>query len=319
MPNLTYSTGTVSVGPGDTEIVGSGTIWTAPNAKAFDRISIGGIEVTVPEFPATNRATIEPWPGEAIVNQPYKLFQVSPLRFTNAEIAGDTSRIVAALNKDGFYHFVGPDEAEPDPSLGDDGQYARQASTGKEWLKIGGEWVFQGLYGPLNFDESQWSHDTTYAAKIVVPRNGKLYRSKEPLNLNHPPESSPSWWELFLAGGDRYDLHIGDTDQPLSGEELLTFPIPTPLFLPTFMSDSIIRVRTAPAGDAVFSIRKALSASPDSSTEVATVTFAAGSRTAVMNCPSTVNFARGDLLIVTAPDPKDAALFGCSGVIVLFR
>lgn len=319
MPSLTYTTGTVSVSPGDTEIVGAGTIWTAPNAKSFDRINIGGIEVTVPEFPAPNRAAIEPWQGEAVVNQPYKLFQVSPLRFTNAEIASDTSRIVAALNKDGFYHFVGPDEAEPDLSLGDDGQYARQPSTGKEWLKLGGAWLFQGYAGNFNFDDAQWNSLKTYASAVIVPRNGKLYRSLQAVNLNHPPESSPSWWVLFLAGGDRYDVAISDIDQPLSGEELVIFPIPSPMTLPALMADSILRVKIAPSAPADFSVRKALAATPDTSVEVATISFAAGSRNAVMTCAASVTFARGDILSVTAPDPKDAALFGCSGVIVLFR
>lgn len=35
----------------------------------------------------------------------------------------------------------------PDPSLGDDGQYAFQPTTRKYWLKAGGAWVFQGQPG----------------------------------------------------------------------------------------------------------------------------------------------------------------------------
>lgn len=53
----------------------------------------------------------------------------------------DVSNLVGALNASGFFFFVPVGATVPDPSYGNDGQYAYQPSTGAYWLKTGGLWV----------------------------------------------------------------------------------------------------------------------------------------------------------------------------------
>jgi len=45
-----------------------------------------------------------------------------------------------------------------------------------------------------------WSSGTTYSLHQDVVRYGVCYRAIQGPNLNHPPESSPSWWEVMPVG-----------------------------------------------------------------------------------------------------------------------
>lgn len=316
MPNLTYETGTVTVSPGDTVISGVGMIWSAPNARPFDRINIAGVEVTVIDFPTTLSATIEPWPGEEVLNQPYKLFQVSPLRFTNAAIAESTNRIVAALDKDGFYIFVGQNETEPDPSLGDDGQYARQPSTGKEWLKLDGDWVYQGVFGNFTFIETPWAAPTTYAVRVVLPFAGRLWVSLQGNNIGHRPDLSPLWWSEFLSGGDAYDVVTFDTDRPASDELVLKLVMTKSVTFFAGLTDSRAHAETGATLAAVYRLKK-------NGSQFGTMQFAAGGQagpqTATFTAVADTTFAPGDILTITAPVTRDATLSGISGTLSGYR
>lgn len=143
----TYTTGTVSVSADGTVVTGNGDQLWLSNAKEGDWISIDGENVVMVTSVTDNfTLTILPWPYATKTAANYVLVENYSARDDATEIARDVSKLVAAQNKDGFIWFVGPDETEPDPSRGDEGQWAYQPSLDgtNRWLKTGGLWVFKG-------------------------------------------------------------------------------------------------------------------------------------------------------------------------------
>lgn len=139
-----YSTGTATVSAGGTTVTGTGTIWSGVNVRPGDIFQIGNFQSVIADVVDTGELTIPPWGGGAQTDVAYTIWQVSPQRFAGAQAMADVSTLVAALNADGFFFFVDSAETVPDPSLGNDGQYAYQPSTGAYWLKTGGVWVESG-------------------------------------------------------------------------------------------------------------------------------------------------------------------------------
>lgn len=146
-----YNTGTVSVAADGTDVFNGGTaIWSNGTVKEGDWIVIDGEALTmVLAVVDTEHITIPPWQGGAKTNVTYALYQNYSARDDSSAIAQDVGTLVAALNKEGFIWFVGPDESEPDPSRGDDGQYGYQPSTGAKWVKSGGLWVSLGIQAAI--------------------------------------------------------------------------------------------------------------------------------------------------------------------------
>lgn len=87
----------------------------------------------------------------------------------------------------------------PDPSLGDDGQYAFQPTTGKTWAKSAGVWTFLGIYKAFQL-KGTWSGATAYAAGDVVTLSGSSYVCA----LNHTNQTPPNatYWQLLASKGD---------------------------------------------------------------------------------------------------------------------
>jgi hypothetical protein len=303
-----YWTGTVTVAEGDTVVVGVGPQWSGVNARPGDDILIDGHTVIISDVIDPTHLAIDPWPYDDVPpGTAYKITQRSPLRFFGVEAMADSSRIVAALDKSGFYHFVGPDEDEPDPSLGDDGQYARKPSTGEEWLKLGGLWVFQGVFGNLSATDTPWSGLTTYAANVIAPLGGKLWRSLQANNTNHRPDLSPSWWALFLSGGDAYDVVNFDTDRPADGELVLKMVFTKTVTFYAGLTDSKAAADTGATLSALYTFKK-------NGVSFGTATFAAagsgGPQTATFASGADTTFAAGDVLTIFAPSTRDATLSG---------
>jgi len=305
----TYQTGTVSVSAGGTTVTGVGAIWTGGNAREGDVIAIGDATALIVEVVSATELTITPWPGSAETDAAYTIYQTSPRRFDSVEVADDLRKQVAALNTTGFYHFVPSSASAPDPSLGDEGQYAFQAFTGKLWLKEGGVWVFVGVYKALSA-KGEWDTSTDYIPGDVVSRGGRLWFSIQ-AGSGHVPESSPDYWTLFLAGGDRYDLASFDTDRPATGE-LLVKIYPLGVTFPAGLTESQAGAEVAASADAVFSITK-------NGVEFATLTFPAGDSTGVFACATDTTFESGDVLRVIAPSPRDATLSGVAATLVGYR
>src|ERR1700682_2760199 len=137
-----YSNGTVSVPTNGTVVTGAGTIWSGVNTRPGDEIVIAGNTVTVVDVTDTTHLVIDPWPYTAVAaGAAYKIYQKSPFRFAGGQTMADVSTLVAALNTSGFFFFVPVCAFAPDPSYGNDGQYAVQPSSNAWWLKTGGAWV----------------------------------------------------------------------------------------------------------------------------------------------------------------------------------
>jgi hypothetical protein len=197
-----YSTGTVTVAANGTTVTAAGGAnWAGQNALPGDLLQIGGFQTIVADFPTATSATIPPWGGGAQTAQPYKLFKTSPQRINGQPFAQAISDLVTVLNGMGTIYAVA--DTLPDPSIGDDGQYALKTNTGiwKLWLKVGGIWVDQGSPVGTNY-RSAWNSATAYAANDVVTRLGSSYISKG-ASTNNAPESSPAFWDLLAGKGDQ--------------------------------------------------------------------------------------------------------------------
>lgn len=303
-----YWSGTASVENGGETVIGADAIWTGGNVREGDDFVVAGVIARVVEVVSDTELTITPWTGPDVAGAEYEVYQNASRRFSSVQIADDLRRQVAALNTQGFYVFVPPSASAPDPSLGDDGQYAFQAASGKMWLKTGGVWVFVGVYKPVSI-KGEYDPDTIYAPGDLTTRGGRLWISIQG-GAGHPPESSPDYWTLFLAGGDRYDVVSFDTDRPGSGEIVLKV-YPRGVTFPAGLTESQAGAEAAAENDAVYRFTK-------DGVEFATLTFAAGSAEGVFACAADVTFGDEPLRFV-APTPRDATLSGISITLVGYR
>jgi hypothetical protein len=138
-----YTTGTISVSAGSTTITGSGTFWT-PIAEQGDLINAGGVSVYVDSVTDnTHIVPMTPWPGSDLSSSDYVLLKTSWLRYEPAITQQKVRQLLTFLSGVGYFYFVSGDV--PDPSLGDEGQYALKTNVSpwKLWLRTGGSWVLQ--------------------------------------------------------------------------------------------------------------------------------------------------------------------------------
>ncbi|MGY3409528.1 hypothetical protein ACVWZV_005641 [Bradyrhizobium sp. GM5.1] len=137
----TYFTGTVSVTNGGTTVTGSGTIWSGANAKEGDFFVRSDGFALITEVTDTTHLEITPWPGATVAGGVYSIAQNYNGRILGVAAAQDVGTMLKKLHTDGLPFLVGLTETVPDPSLGDDGQYAYKPDTGAWWLKTAGAWV----------------------------------------------------------------------------------------------------------------------------------------------------------------------------------
>ncbi|MGY3615931.1 pyocin knob domain-containing protein [Bradyrhizobium sp. USDA 10063] len=197
-----YSTGTVSVANGDTEIVGAGGAnWSNPNAKPGDSIVIAGNTVTIIDVVNATHLTVLPWPFANVAAGTYAILQTSVRRSAGGDAMVDTAAVFSGLRTKGLYVFVDPDATAPDPSLGREDQFAFQASTKKLWLKTGGVWVFQGIYKGFNIT-GPYDNDRTYSVGDVASAGGSSYVwiNETPASGHAPPNAT--YWQVLAAKGD---------------------------------------------------------------------------------------------------------------------
>jgi hypothetical protein len=183
--DLTYTTGTVSVAALGTVITGTSTLFS--NLREYDFISINHLPV-VPIFGVTDDTHLalkDPWQGGVQTGVTYVAYKISPERFVGADSAIELSKIATYLNNAGvFYNVVG---AAPDPSIGNDGDYALKVNAGswQLWLRVAGAWVLQGTPVGLNY-KGTWSSVTAYVVNDRVSRGGTTYVAKAS-NTNQDP------------------------------------------------------------------------------------------------------------------------------------
>ena len=194
-----YSTGTATVSAGGTTVTGTGTIWSGTNARPGDIFQIGNFQSVISDVADTDELTIPPWGGGAQTGVTYKIWHVSPQRFAGATAMQTVNKLVADLSNRDIPVIVGAAETEPDPSLGDDDQYADQPTTGKKWVKVGGVWTYLGIFKALKF-AGAWSGATAYTVGDVVTLNGSSYVCVLE-HTNHTPPNT-TYWQLLASKGD---------------------------------------------------------------------------------------------------------------------
>lgn len=224
-----YSTGTVSVAAGGTTVTGAGTIWSGVNARPGDILQIGNFQSVISDVVDTGTLTIPPWGGGAQTAVAYKIWQVSPQRFAGAQAMADVSALVAALNTSGFFVFVDINETVPDPSLGNDGQYAFQPSTGKTWVKTAGAWSYLGIYKAFNFTGA-YNGATTYSVGDVQTTSGSSYVWINPTPGSGHPAPDTTYWQLLASKGTDGASYGGSTPDTIPmAVGPLTFSTPSGL------------------------------------------------------------------------------------------
>jgi hypothetical protein len=170
-----YSTGTVAIAANATSVVGTGSNWTGVNAMSGDTFSVPGVgQIKINDSTDATHLVIDAWPFSAVTaGTAYSIKKDSPLRFAGGLAMSAVDTLVAALNTEGFYVFVPTAATAPDPSLGDDGQFALQATTGKLWQKEGGVWVFIGI-------QKGFSLPVPWSAATLVHLRGSLSLARLP-------------------------------------------------------------------------------------------------------------------------------------------
>lgn len=203
MVDRIYNIGTVSVANGGTVITGGGGPLWASTGLAYDRISIQGYgECTILGVTDDNHLAIDPWPYASVpAGTSYKLIKDSLDRLSGAATAQAVVKLVTALDVAGFIIFVRPTDTAPDPSQGDEGQYAEQPATGKKWVKTLGVWSYLGIYNPLS-PKGTWNSATTYNIGDVVSINGASYIANVSNTNSQPPNAN---WQVSGSKGDKGD------------------------------------------------------------------------------------------------------------------
>ncbi|UPT93858.1 hypothetical protein J4G48_0031605 [Bradyrhizobium barranii subsp. apii] len=199
-----YSTGTVAVSADGTTVTGTSTIWaSAGNVKPGDLFQSGHYVVPITDVTDDTHLVITPWPGSTLSGASYTIWKVSQQRIVGETYARDVDKIVGALNTSGFFVFVDINQTVPDPSLGDDGQYAFQPTTGKTWVKAAGVWTFLGIYKGLRF-RGAYDNAATYSYGDVQTTSGSSYIY---IYINATPSAghtapNATYWQVLAAKGD---------------------------------------------------------------------------------------------------------------------
>lgn len=199
MADLTYTTGTVSVAALGTVVTGASLFFS--NLRQYDFISIDKLPV-VPILSVTDdlHLVIPEWQGGAKTAVPYVAYKTSPLRFVGADSAVEMSKTFTYLNDKGvFYAVVG---IAPDPSIGNDGDYALKTNTGawKLWLRVAGTWIIQSQPVGVTY-RGVWNSGTAYVANDRVSYSGVSYISNA-ATTNHRPDLYPADWDVSGMQGD---------------------------------------------------------------------------------------------------------------------
>ncbi|WP_050400354.1 hypothetical protein [Bradyrhizobium embrapense] len=199
-----YSTGTVSVAAGDTTVSGVGTIWSSTNVRPGDILQIGNFQTIITDVTDPTHLVIPPWGGGAQAAVAYVVWKVSSQRIAGAQAMADVSALVAALNTSGFFWFVDASLAAPDPSLGTDGQYALQPTTGKMWVHTGGAWSYLGVYKGFSF-RGAYDNAAAYSVGDVQTTAGTSYVWINQTPGSGHPAPDPTYWQVLAAKGDKGD------------------------------------------------------------------------------------------------------------------
>jgi hypothetical protein len=303
MPMLTgsYATGTASVANGATTVTLTGGITTplVPGDPFYSGNAVGLINSITDN---THFELALPWAGTTAVNAAFVVPYLGAQRYQSAYNGQKVRQLLTLLDGIGVIYYVPSTQSVPDPANGNDGDFALKIVPGSAFTffqKTAGVWVNLGQ--PVGIaNQGFWSSTTAYKVNDIVSRLGVLYIATA-LSTNQAPEAAPTYWQTLLAGGNRYDLAFDASDRPDSGDTFRRFVFTASVQYNAGMAESRAIALVAATASAVFSIKK-------NGTQFATVTFAAGGTTGTFACATTTTFAPGDVLTLTAPNPRDATL-----------
>jgi hypothetical protein len=193
-----YRTGTVTLVSGSTSVTSSGALWT--DIVQGDKLEAQGFFGTVDTVTDTTLELFLPWSGAGGVDLDYVLHLESKARFDPALTQSKAREVFAQIADASVFYSVSG--TEPDPAIGEDGQYALKTNTGvwQQWLKASGVWVLQATPVGVS-NRGTWSSLTNYVVNDFVTRAGTVYLCNV-ANINKPPESNPTEWAVFGAQGD---------------------------------------------------------------------------------------------------------------------
>lgn len=127
--------------------------------------------------------------------------------------------------------------------------------------------------------------------------------------------ANPSFRALVLAdlpiSSDIFGSYNG-TNVLSSNQRLLRFTVPTSMTLPQNLPGSNATSDATATNTTVLTIKKAAAASPNSFSNIGSITFAAGAAIATFTFSSATSFVAGDVIVVDAPGSADATLAGVS-------
>jgi len=301
-----YSTGTATVDAGGTNVALTDGTTAFNNVFIGDTFAIGTVSAKVIDVVDDEHFTITPWPGADKADVAYTVLQDSKLRFTDVEIALDLKKQVQALNTEGFYRFVAPQYSDPTAAgiVGDDGQYARQPSTKKEWHWEAGGWVFDGVY------------TGNIAINSAGPISGRSAFDDEDPGFTYFASDQELLYVRLSAGGwsdgeeirgaqgepgtgDKFDLAMYAEGRFKASEVLLRHVFSgTGIRLPALLSASAASAGAVPTADAVFSVAR-------NGSDIGSVTFPAATSIGTFSFDLDVDFSQGDIVTITAPSTRD--------------
>jgi hypothetical protein len=192
--DFVYNTGTLTIAPGDTTAVFSGTSLSA-SIKDGDTLCAGGVKVPIKTVTDDTHAELfTAWDGTSVTGAAYVILKDSMLRDNAVQIGYDTAAFLSFLDNTTIWYVV--EGTEPDPSIGEDGQRALKSNVTpwKVWLKTGGVWVEQaGSPGGPGADGATWVVQSAEPA-TSYPANS-LWVDSDSVDLDvYQLDGSPLAW-----------------------------------------------------------------------------------------------------------------------------
>ena len=138
-----YETGTVTIAGDRVSVTGVGTLWT-PTIEIGDWLLVAGQVGLVAAIVDDTHLTLETqWQGTLPAAAVYVIIKMSWLRYDPALTQAKVRELLEELDAQGNFIFVEGDE--PDPAVGEDGQWALKTNVypWQLWYKEDGVWVLQ--------------------------------------------------------------------------------------------------------------------------------------------------------------------------------
>jgi hypothetical protein len=171
----TYTTGTVSTDAGNAKhLVFSGTLLSSVAEEGDWFLAKGDVGIIDSIDDDTNVFLETDWTGGDLDGDNYAIAKMSWLRYDPAITQAKIREFIAYIKGQGSFLFV--TGSEPDPAMGEEGQYALKTNDGpwRLWYKTGGVWEAQGIPVGTTF-RGEWDVATEYFANDQVGYQGSTW------------------------------------------------------------------------------------------------------------------------------------------------